>query len=159
MPYRMYDVCKKKLGVCWGLVDKISPAFELRNSGVPAVAMLACRVPAGLVTLCGQSLRRVPPPASAGGGSTVVLRHPLCASSPAGLVTLGLFVHPSNQSGAGASARLVATEATHSSYLCVAPPGSWVGSTTVAVPRHCRPSPPGQSPAYTYLKQPLRLRV
>jgi hypothetical protein len=28
----------KKLGVCWGLVDKISPAFELRNSGVPAVA-------------------------------------------------------------------------------------------------------------------------
>ena len=25
----------KKLGVCWGLVDKISPAFELRNSGVP----------------------------------------------------------------------------------------------------------------------------
>jgi hypothetical protein len=37
MPYRMYDVCKKKLGVCWGLVDKISPAFELRNSGVPAV--------------------------------------------------------------------------------------------------------------------------
>jgi hypothetical protein len=24
--------------VCWGLVDKISPAFELRNSGVPAVA-------------------------------------------------------------------------------------------------------------------------
>ena len=59
---------------------------------------------------------------------------PKTASSPAGLVTLGLFVHPSNQSGAGASARLVATEATHSSYLCVAPPG--------------------QSPAYTYLKQP-----
>ena len=27
----------KKLGVCWGLVDKISPAFELRNSGVSAV--------------------------------------------------------------------------------------------------------------------------
>jgi hypothetical protein len=24
-------------GVYWGLVDKISPAFELRNSGVPAV--------------------------------------------------------------------------------------------------------------------------
>ena len=24
----------KKLGVCWGLVDKISPAFELRNSDV-----------------------------------------------------------------------------------------------------------------------------
>jgi hypothetical protein len=59
-----------------------------------------------------------------------------CASSPAGLVTLGLFVHPSNQSGAGASARLVATESTHSSYLCVAPPG--------------------QSPAYTYLKQRLK---
>jgi hypothetical protein len=38
MPYRMYGVCKKKLGVCWGLVDKISPAFELRNPGVPAVA-------------------------------------------------------------------------------------------------------------------------
>jgi hypothetical protein len=29
---------EKKLGVCWGLFDKISPAFELRNSGVPAVA-------------------------------------------------------------------------------------------------------------------------
>jgi hypothetical protein len=37
IPYRMYDVCKKKLGVYWELVDKISPAFELRNSGVPAV--------------------------------------------------------------------------------------------------------------------------
>jgi hypothetical protein len=37
IPYRMYDVCNKKLGVCWGLVDKISPAFELRNPGVPAV--------------------------------------------------------------------------------------------------------------------------
>jgi hypothetical protein len=59
-----------------------------------------------------------------------------CASSPAGLVTPGLFVHPSNRSGAGASARLVATEATHSSYLCVAPPG--------------------QSPAYSYLKQRLQ---
>jgi hypothetical protein len=91
MPYRMYDVCKKnkKLGGCWGLVDKISPAFELRNSGVPAVAMPACRVPAGLVTLglftlCGphrcQSLRRVPPPALAGDGSTVVWCHPLCAA-------------------------------------------------------------------------------
>ena len=35
----------KKLGVCWGLVDKISPAFELRNSGVPAVvrsSQLSC---------------------------------------------------------------------------------------------------------------------
>jgi hypothetical protein len=52
-----------------------------------------------------------------------------CASSPAGLVTLGLFVHPSNQSGAGASARLVATEATHSSCLCVTPPGSWAVSS------------------------------
>jgi hypothetical protein len=39
MPYRMYGVCKKKLGVYWGLVDKISPAFELRNSGVPAVVI------------------------------------------------------------------------------------------------------------------------
>jgi hypothetical protein len=32
---------KKKLGVCWGLFDKISPAFELRNSGVPAVVRLS----------------------------------------------------------------------------------------------------------------------
>jgi hypothetical protein len=38
MPYRMCNICKKNLGVYWGLVDKISPAFELRNSGVPAVA-------------------------------------------------------------------------------------------------------------------------
>ena len=38
MPYRRYDVCKKKLGVRWRLVDKISPAFELSNSGVPEVA-------------------------------------------------------------------------------------------------------------------------
>jgi hypothetical protein len=30
----MYDVCKTKLGVCWGLFDKVSPAFELRNPGV-----------------------------------------------------------------------------------------------------------------------------
>jgi hypothetical protein len=38
MPYRMCDVCKKKeRGVYWGLVDKIFPAFELRNSGVSAV--------------------------------------------------------------------------------------------------------------------------
>jgi hypothetical protein len=29
----------KKLGVYWGLVDKISPAFELRNSGAPAVVL------------------------------------------------------------------------------------------------------------------------
>jgi hypothetical protein len=46
IPYRMYDICKKKkFGVCWGLVDKISPAFELRNSGVPAVvrsSQLSC---------------------------------------------------------------------------------------------------------------------
>jgi hypothetical protein len=28
---------KKKLEVYWGLVDKTSPAFEVRNSGVPAV--------------------------------------------------------------------------------------------------------------------------
>jgi hypothetical protein len=73
---------KKSLECIGGLVDKISPAFELRNSGVPAVAVLACRVPAGLVTLglfalCGQSLRRVPPPALAGDGSAVVLCHPL----------------------------------------------------------------------------------
>jgi hypothetical protein len=41
--YRMYDVCKtktKKLGVYCGLVDKISPAFELRNSGVPVPAVV-----------------------------------------------------------------------------------------------------------------------
>jgi hypothetical protein len=40
----MYDVCKKKLGVCSGLVDKISPAFESRNSDVPAVVpgILCC---------------------------------------------------------------------------------------------------------------------
>jgi hypothetical protein len=38
IPYRMYDVYKKKLGVYWGsLVDKISPAFEFRNPGVPEV--------------------------------------------------------------------------------------------------------------------------
>jgi hypothetical protein len=30
MPYRIYAVCKKKeLGVSWGLVDKISLAFDL----------------------------------------------------------------------------------------------------------------------------------
>ena len=28
---------QKKLGVYWGVVDKVSPTFELRNSGVPAV--------------------------------------------------------------------------------------------------------------------------
>jgi hypothetical protein len=38
MPYRMCDVCKKSLEFVRVLVDKISPAFELRNSGVPAVA-------------------------------------------------------------------------------------------------------------------------
>jgi hypothetical protein len=38
---------KKKLGVCWGLVDKISPAFELRNPGVPAVGRQV-RIPASL---------------------------------------------------------------------------------------------------------------
>jgi hypothetical protein len=46
MSYRMYIMYgvrlkkkqKGKRGVYWGLVDKISPAFELRNSGVPAVA-------------------------------------------------------------------------------------------------------------------------
>jgi hypothetical protein len=60
--------------------------------------------------------------------SRLRVEKPGCASSPAGLVALGIFVHPSNRSGAGASVRLVATEATHSSCLCVAPPGSWVGS-------------------------------
>jgi hypothetical protein len=40
IPYRMCNICcQKKLGVyVLGLVDKISPAFELRNSGVSAVA-------------------------------------------------------------------------------------------------------------------------
>ena len=33
----------KKLGVCWGLVDKISPAFELRNSDVPVPAFVSGR--------------------------------------------------------------------------------------------------------------------
>jgi hypothetical protein len=38
IPYRM---CKKNLEykVYWGLFDKISPAFELRNSGAPAVVL------------------------------------------------------------------------------------------------------------------------
>jgi hypothetical protein len=33
MPYRMCGVCKKKSELIGGLVDKISSAFELRNSG------------------------------------------------------------------------------------------------------------------------------
>jgi hypothetical protein len=37
MPYRMCDVCKKSLEFIGELVDKISPAFELRNPGAPAV--------------------------------------------------------------------------------------------------------------------------
>jgi hypothetical protein len=37
MPYRMYDVCKKNAWGVLGLVDKVFPAFELRNSGVLAV--------------------------------------------------------------------------------------------------------------------------
>jgi hypothetical protein len=38
--HRMCGICKKKLGVYWGLVDKISPAFEqLRNSGVSVSAV------------------------------------------------------------------------------------------------------------------------
>jgi hypothetical protein len=36
LPHVQY-MYKKKVGVYWGLVDKISPAFELRNPGVPAV--------------------------------------------------------------------------------------------------------------------------
>ena len=90
-----------------GLVDKISPAFELRNSGVPAVARSS--------QLSASALRR--PIKSASISSQAGHRVPLA-------------------------------------YLYVAPPGSWVGSTAVDVPRHCRQSPPGQSPAYTYLKQP-----
>jgi hypothetical protein len=30
IPYRVHDVCKKKLGVYWGLVDKISNLSRLR---------------------------------------------------------------------------------------------------------------------------------
>jgi hypothetical protein len=126
IPHRMCDVCKKKsleYKVYWGLIDKISPTFELRNSGVPAVVVLACRVPAvlvalGLFALCGQSLRRAPPPALAGGGSAVVLCHPLCAAFSS--------VLSSHASLYFASAPLAC--------LCAAPPG--------------------QSPAYTDLKQP-----
>jgi hypothetical protein len=79
---------------------------------VPAVVVLACHVPAdlvalGLFTLCGQSLRRVPPPALAGDGSTVVLCHPLCAALSS--------ILSSRASLHFASAPLA--------YLCVAPPG------------------------------------
>jgi hypothetical protein len=131
IPYRMYDVCKKKLGVRWGLVDKISPAFELRNSGAPAVAMPACRVPAGLValglfTLCGQSLRRIPPPALAGDGSTVVLCHPLCAAHSS--------VLSSRASLHFASAPLA--------YLWVAPPGQSPGPNLAPVDARCGPTRP-----------------
>jgi hypothetical protein len=51
----------KKHGVCWGLVDKISPAFELRNSGVPCrsrqviPAVVLCAAGACLSCTCGSS--------------------------------------------------------------------------------------------------------
>jgi hypothetical protein len=88
---------------------------------VLVVVVLACRAPAGLVTLglftlCGQSLRRVPPPALAGGGSTVVLCHPPLCAALSSVLSSRASLH-------FASAPLA--------YLCVAPPG--------------------QSPAYTYL--------
>jgi hypothetical protein len=38
-------VKKEKCGVYWELVDKISPAFELRNSGVSAVARSPFQLP------------------------------------------------------------------------------------------------------------------
>jgi hypothetical protein len=62
---------KKKLGVYWGLVDKISPAFELRNPGVSAVArsfQLACRLyspdttAVGIVRLQARRRNRTHPP-------------------------------------------------------------------------------------------------
>jgi hypothetical protein len=43
MPYRMYDVYKKNAWSVLELVDKISPAVELRNSGVPAVVQSTSR--------------------------------------------------------------------------------------------------------------------
>jgi hypothetical protein len=50
LPHVQY-VYKKKLGVCWGLVDKISPAFELRNSGVqPGVFVGLVTSEAGLAS-------------------------------------------------------------------------------------------------------------
>jgi hypothetical protein len=42
IPHRMCKICSKKNLECkvyWGLFDKISPAFELRNSGAPAVVL------------------------------------------------------------------------------------------------------------------------
>jgi hypothetical protein len=118
---------KKKLGVCcWGLVDKISPAFELRNPGVPAVVVLACRVPAGLVARRVPAVRvcvAPPPPARclAGGGSTVVcfVPPPLCRPQ------LGPF------------------------FACFV---AFCFRTTVAA--HLCVAPPRQSTAYTCLKQP-----
>ena len=56
----------KKLGVCWGLVDKISPAFELRNSGVPAVvrsfqlSASTLRRPIKSASISSQAGHRVP---------------------------------------------------------------------------------------------------
>ena len=63
IPYRMYDVCKKKSLECkvyWGLFDKISPAFELRNvlGPVPGVGVMAKR-PQGLLNVGALSARVV----------------------------------------------------------------------------------------------------
>jgi hypothetical protein len=101
----------KKAWSALGLIDKISPAFELRNSGG-----------------CASSRQVIP------------------AASPNASTANWPIESASISSQAGHRVPLA--------YLYVAPPGSWAGSTTVAVPRHCRQPPPGQSPAYTYLKQP-----
>jgi hypothetical protein len=97
------------------------PACRVPAPGGPVVTLLP--VALGLFTLCGQSLRRVPPPALAGDGPTAVLCHPLCAALSS--------VLSSRASLHFASAPLA--------YLCVAPPG--------------------QSPAYTYLKTALAALV
>jgi hypothetical protein len=118
MPYRMCDVCKKKeLGVHWGLVDSASPAFELRNSGVPAVA------------------RSFQLPLS-------TLRRPIKS----------------------ASALVKPVTAYHWHAPAATPPGRLNSPDTTAVGvarlqarrRNQTHPPPGQSPAYTYLKRPYQ---
>ena len=127
----------KKLGVCWGLVDKISPAFELRNSGVPCrqspqviPAVVLCAAGACLSCTCGSSYP----------GSIYPLRSEF-ASRPSprvsgrwidrGFVPPPLCAALSSVLSSRASLHFASAPL---AYLCVAPPG--------------------QSPAYTYLKQP-----
>jgi hypothetical protein len=114
LPHACAMYVTKKLGVCWGLVDKISPAFELRNSGVSAVARpfqlpaSALRRPIKSASISSQAGHRVPlayAPLCCSSWAVSGLYLPKAASSPAGLVALGIFVHPSNQSGAGAAKR------------------------------------------------------